>query len=289
MTRSATTDKVIVGPEYLKTKILPILLVLAAVVLVAAGARYTRQVGASLKQPTTATGQRATVKFVKNPAPVLDVNFQDLDGRSISASQWRGKVTIVNFWATWCPPCREEIPDLIALQKKYQGHLQIIGVSVDESSADDVRAFVKTHQINYPVAMVTRDLRRAFPGVYALPTSFVLDKEGRTVQRHVGLIGADVYEQETRVLAGLADDVAVEEVEDSGQIVLANAAHATEIPGLDLSHLSADRKAKALERLNADSCVCGCDLTLAQCRINDPNCKISLPLAQQLVKRIASN
>jgi thiol-disulfide isomerase/thioredoxin len=288
MAGSAAADEVITGPEYLKTKILSILLILGAAALVA-GARYTRQVGASLTRPAAVSGQRAKVQFVKNPAPVLDVSFQDLEGRQITSAEWRGKVTIVNFWATWCPPCRAELPDMIALQQKYKDHLQIVGVSVDEASADDVRAFVKTHQINYPVAMVTRDLRRAFPGVYALPTSFVLDKEGRTVQRHVGLIGADIYEQETRVLAGLADDVTVEEVEDSGQIVLANAAHATDIPGLDLSRLSPERKAKALERLNADTCTCGCDLTLAQCRINDPTCKISLPLAQQLVKKIAAN
>src|SRR5438105_12850284 len=75
----------------------------------------------------------------------------DLDGRQISTSDWRGKVVLINFWATWCPPCRAEIPDLIALQEKYRDQLQIIGVSEDEAGPEVVKRFVAEHRMNYPV------------------------------------------------------------------------------------------------------------------------------------------
>ena len=261
---------------------------MALVALVVAGSRYTRQVGVSLTRGSPGAARtRATVRFVKNPQPVTPFTVQDLDGRLISSRTWRGKVTIVNFWATWCPPCRAEIPDLIALQTKFGDRLQIIGVSLDETSPDAVRQFARQQGMNYPVVMVTDDLRRTFPGVFALPTSFVIDLKGRTVQKHVGLISPAVYEQETRVLSGLDEDVTVEEVDDTGQVLLANAALATEIPGLALDGLTPAHKHIVLARLNAESCTCGCGLTLAQCRINDPDCQISLPIARRIVEEVA--
>lgn len=134
--------------------------------------------------------------------------------------------------------------------------------------------------------MATPEINRQFPGVFALPTSFILDTEGRVVQTHVGLINPAVLEQEARYLSSMPTDVTVELIEGTPQTRLADAAHATEIPGLDLSELTGEQKEVALQRLNEDSCTCGCALTLAQCRINDAACDISLPLAQQLVAAI---
>lgn len=275
----------------MRSRVTILVLGLAAGALFFAGVRYTRNVGASLTAHVGAAGNQArpTVRFVKNPLPVPDFAVKDLEGRVISSADWRGKVTIVNFWATWCPPCRAEIPDLIALQNQYPDQLQIIGVSTDEGPIDGVRKFAATERINYPVVMITPELRTAFPGVFALPTSFVVDTKGRAVQKHVGLISPDVYEAELRVLAGLPGEFNVEEVEDSGQILLANAALATEIPGLDLSKLTAQQKLAVLQRLNADKCPCGCDLTLAQCRINDTDCSFSLPIAQQVVRSMTGS
>ena len=234
-------------------------------------------------------GSDMTLQFVNTPVPVGEITMEDLDGRQISSRDWRDKATIVNFWATWCGPCLEEIPDLIRLQDRYPDHLQIIGVSMDEGPVEDVQEFVREHGMNYPVVMMTPELRRSFPGVYALPTSFILDAGVRTVQKHIGLISPKVFEQETRVLAGLPTDVGVEYVEDTGRVLLSNAAQATEIPGVDLSVLSPKHKVAALRRLNEDTCTCGCELTLAQCRINDSACEISLPLAQTVVQEIASS
>ena len=234
-------------------------------------------------------GSDMTLQFVNNPAPVSEITMEDLDGRQISSRDWQGKATIVNFWATWCAPCLEEIPDLIQLQDRYPDHLQIVGVSMDEGPVEEVKAFVREHGMNYPVVMTTPELQRSFPGVFALPTSFILDPEVRTVQKHVGLVNPNVFEQATRVLAGLPTDVTVENVKDTGQVFLSNAAQATEIPGVDLSALSPEQRTAALRRLNEDSCACGCQLTLAQCRINDTMCDISLPMAQRVVEEIAKS
>ncbi|MFN2456508.1 MAG: TlpA disulfide reductase family protein, partial [Pyrinomonadaceae bacterium] len=113
-----------------------------------------------------------------------------MDGRPIATAALRGKVVIINFWATWCPPCREEIPDLVALQTKYKDQLQIIGISQDSGSVEDVRQFAKAHGMNYPTVMSTPEIEKLFPGVYALPTTFILDREGRLAQRHIGLLNA---------------------------------------------------------------------------------------------------
>ena len=257
-------------------------------VLIVLGVRYTRQVSESLVSGSGPSGSRPTVQFVKNAVPVAEMTFQDLDGRTISTKEWKGKVTLVNFWATWCAPCRAEIPALIALQDRYREHLQIIGVSFDEGSVDDVRQFVREQKINYPIVMSTRELEKGFPGVFALPTTFVLDKEVRTVQKHIGLISPAVYELETRVLAGIPTEVNVEQVEDKGKVLLANAALATEIPGLDLSKLSPQKKTTALTRLNQEPCTCGCKLTVAQCRINDTECAISPKIAAKIVEEVAA-
>jgi thiol-disulfide isomerase/thioredoxin len=232
-------------------------------------------------------GERLKLRFFRNPAAVPALAMRDLDGRPLSSADWRGKVVIVNFWATWCPPCRAEIPDLVALQNKYRDRLVIIGVSQDEGSVEVVKQFVAAHQMNYPVVMMTPEIDQAFPGIRALPTSFILDRESRVVQRHVGLLNQVVTEQETRALAGLPVNASIEEIDRGQPARLENAAQATEIPGVDLTRLSPDQRMAALQKLNTDPCTCGCENTLAKCRIDDPKCTTSLPLAQRVVQDIA--
>ena len=227
-----------------------------------------------------------TVQFLRNPISVADVVMADLDGRTMSTGDWHGKVTLVNYWATWCGPCREEIPYLIRLQEHYPDQLQVIGISTDQGDPEDVKAFARELGINYPIVMETTELRRQFPGVFALPTTFLVDREGRIVQTHVGLISPAVFEQEARYLSDLSANVTVELIDENQTTRLANAAQATEIPGLDLSELTPAQKEQALQRLNQDTCSCSCALTLAQCRINDGACDISLPLAKKVVEEI---
>jgi thiol-disulfide isomerase/thioredoxin len=229
-----------------------------------------------------------SIRFYKDPAHVDRFSVTDLDGRPVSSDSFSGKVILVNFWATWCPPCRAEIPDLIALQDKYRDRLQIVGVSEDEDSIEEVKRFAAEHKINYPIVMSTPQLTKLFPGVRALPTSFILDTENRLVQKHVGMLHAEVTELETRALAGLPIKAAVEYVDRSEGLKLENTAQLMEIPGVELAALTKTQRGEALQKLNSQSCTCGCDLTVAKCRVDDPSCGVSLPLAREIVKQIAS-
>jgi thiol-disulfide isomerase/thioredoxin len=261
-----------------------IVVVLVGVVTLAwLAARYD---GATSAVPAKGSAEPIALRFFRNPAAVPDFTMRDLDGRSITSASLRGKVVLINFWATWCGPCRAEIPDLVALQDKYRDQLRVIGISEDEAGPDIVRRFTVSHSVNYPIVMLTPELEQVFPGVHALPTSFLLDREGRLVQKHVGLLSAATTEAETRLLAGLPVNATVEEVDQTQGLKLENGAQLTTIPGVDLTKLSPDLRTDALQKLNAQPCTCGCDLTVARCRVDDPQCSVSLPLARQIVGEI---
>jgi hypothetical protein len=117
----------------------------------------------------------------------------------------------------------------------------------------------------------------------------VIDTQGRVVQKHVGLNDPTLYERELKAMLGMPVDAKVEYFEDNGQVFLKNAERATELPGVDFSKLSAAQRTSALRQMNARSCDCGCGLTLAQCRINDSACRVSLALARQIADRISGN
>lgn len=230
----------------------------------------------------------AIIRLAKDPTPTPPFLVADLEGQTISTVALKGKVILVNFWATWCPPCREEIPELIELQSKYKDQLQIIGVSMDEdASPAQVRSFAAKAGINYPVVM-GKDIAEEYGGVPALPTSFVVNRDGGVVQKHVGLLQRDEIESEVRALAGLPVNAKIENFVDEGQIFLKNAERATELPDVDMKGLTAAQKKAALKRLNSESCTCGCGLTVAQCRINDTTCPVSQKIAAQIVQEVKS-
>jgi thiol-disulfide isomerase/thioredoxin len=276
---------------------LVLVLAVGGILVTWAAARYARQVeerqpSATVQaaaNPEAAGAERVTLRFFRDPKPAPPFRLKDLDGREIAPASLRGKVVIVNFWATWCGPCRAEIPDLVALQEKYKDTLQVIGISEDEAGVEVVRRFANEHKINYPVAMTTPEIEKMFPGISALPTSFILDRESRVVQKHVGMLTARTTESEARHLAGLPVNAAIEEVDQSQglKLNLENGAQAMTIPGIDLAALPMAKRTEALQKLNAQPCTCGCDLTVARCRVDDPTCGVSLPLAQQIVKQIA--
>lgn len=227
------------------------------------------------------------IRFVKSPDAAPGFVLKDLQGKPFSLEEAKGKVVLLNFWATWCGPCRAEVPDLVDLQKRYADKLEIIALATEEDDADEVKRFVLHSGINYRVAMASDDVVHAYGGIAALPTSFVIDAQGRVVQKHVGLNDPTLYERELKAMLGLPVDGKVEYFEDNGQVFLKNAERATELPGVDFSKLSRQQKTAALRQLNAKSCDCGCGLTLAQCRINDSACRVSLAKAGAVVQEIA--
>jgi cytochrome c biogenesis protein CcmG/thiol:disulfide interchange protein DsbE len=227
------------------------------------------------------------IRFVRNPDPAPDFKLTALDGKPLTLAALQGKVVLLSFWATWCGPCRAEIPDLVALQDRYSGRLQIIGLNVDDEEAD-IKQYVEETGINYPVAMTSNDVRMQFGGIPALPTSFVLDTQGRVVQKHVGLWNPAVYETEIRALLGMPIMAKVETFEDKGEVFLSHADRATELPGVDLSKLTPEQKKIALHRFNAATCTCGCKFTLAQCRIWDSACAVSKAATEKIIAKVTA-
>ena len=142
----------------------------------------------SVTQPATAL----------RPAP--DFSLTDLSGRNLRLSDYRGKVVVLDFWATWCDPCKQEIPHFIEMQSKYASQgLQVLGVSMDDDEPP-VRQFQQQFRMNYPVALGSPELADQYGGILGLPITFVIDRNGRIAARHVGATDASVVEAEIRRL-----------------------------------------------------------------------------------------
>jgi thiol-disulfide isomerase/thioredoxin len=233
-------------------------------------------------------GEEVVIRFIRDPDAAPEFAVKDIDGSTVNLARHRGKVVLLNFWATWCGPCRLEVPDLVELQKKYQDRLQVIGLVVDDADEDAVRKFAKRYGINYPVAMATDEMRVQFGGVPALPTSFIIDAQGRVVQKHIGLRDPELYEMEVRALLGLPISARVETFEDTGEIFLKHANRASELPGVDMTSLTPAQKTVALHRMNEETCTCGCQYTLAQCRIYDSACRVSRERTAKIVAECAN-
>jgi thiol-disulfide isomerase/thioredoxin len=234
-------------------------------------------------------GEAPVVRFANNPQPMPPFLVNDLDGHAVSTAAWKGKVVFLNFWATWCPPCRAEIPVLIDLANRYKDRLQIVGVSLDDGDPAEVKNFAAHAGINYPIIMASREIVAEYGGVPALPTMFVVNPDGKVVQKHEGLYSRGLYETELRLLLDLPTDARVVTFDDHGQIFLKNAVLATELPDVDFTGLSPEQRKVALKRLNSQTCECGCNLTLAQCRINDTSCPVSKKLAAAVVKEVIAD
>ena len=116
-----------------------------------------------------------------------DFTVKDVEGKTITLAGLKGKVVLVNFWATWCPPCRAEIPDFVAFynENKDRG-LEIVGLSVDEMTAAKLKPFVKQFKMTYPVALATSKIIRDFDPGDAIPTTIVIDKNGVIRDKQVG-------------------------------------------------------------------------------------------------------
>lgn len=124
--------------------------------------------------------------------------LKDVNGQEVSSAQFAGKVMVVDFWATWCGPCRVEIPGYVALQKKYgKDRLVIIGVSVDQGP-DVVKKFIQANRVDYQIVMADDEVVQAFggeEGINAIPTTFIIDREGKIRDRKLGAEETEEFEK----------------------------------------------------------------------------------------------
>ena len=132
-------------------------------------------------------------------APELAV--RDLKGRVIRLSDYKGKVVLLNFWATWCPPCRAEMPDLVKMQREYgKRGLQVIGITYPPQTIREVRQFTRKLRVNYPVALGTKETKSLFDQTETLPLTIVIDREGNIRDRIEGILLPKEFEQKIKPL-----------------------------------------------------------------------------------------
>jgi len=141
--------------------------------------------------------------FVKSKDSNKAPNFalKSVKGKTVKLSDYKGKIVIIDFWATWCPPCRKGIPDLVAIQKEFKKSVVIIGISLDgDKTIKDVPKFVKDYKINYPVVYGNNQVTIDYGGIRSIPTSFIIDKKGNVVDSHIGLVDKEIYVEKIKEL-----------------------------------------------------------------------------------------
>jgi cytochrome c biogenesis protein CcmG/thiol:disulfide interchange protein DsbE len=143
----------------------------------------------------------AVPAWAQSNTPAPSVGLKDIKGHRFSLNEYKGKVVLVNFWATWCPPCRKEIPDFIRMQREYRDNgLQIIGITYPPQTAAEVRRFAKRLRMNYPVAIGTKAIKSRFTSSETLPVTVVIDREGRVRGVVEGIMYPDEFDQTVKPL-----------------------------------------------------------------------------------------
>jgi peroxiredoxin len=137
-------------------------------------------------------------------------SLKDADGNPVHLADYRGKVVLVNFWATWCGPCEVEIPWFVEFEQKYRDQgFAVLGLSMDDDGWKSVRPYIASHKINYRVMIASEVVSQQFGDIDSLPTSFVLDRQGRIATNHVGLIDKRDYQNEILKLLEVPKTAAV--------------------------------------------------------------------------------
>jgi peroxiredoxin len=165
-----------------------------------ANAGYTVQLTGNLKDDTITVSK---IAFLENTArkPAPNFTLVDSNGAKVTLASLKGKVVLLNFWATWCGPCQVEIPWFIEFNKTYKARgLAVVGVSMDEDGWKSVKPYLTTKKIDYPIVVGTEDVAKAYGGVDSLPSTFIIDRDGKIAFSHSGLVGKDTYETEIRSL-----------------------------------------------------------------------------------------
>ena len=155
------------------------------------------------EKPTQSPVDKAPPGPVERPGGKAAPSFtlQDLNGKPVSLSDFKGKVVILDFWATWCPPCVIEIPHFIELYEQYKDQgFTMVGISLDREGISVVKSFVRKYQINYPILMTDGQVDRVYGGITAIPTTFVIDSAGNIRQKYIGYRDKAVFETDIKTL-----------------------------------------------------------------------------------------
>lgn len=133
--------------------------------------------------------------------PATDFTLPSIDGKQVSLSSFKGKVVLLNFWATWCGPCKAEIPAFVELQQQYKNDLVIVGLSVDDP-ADKAKAFATQYKVNYPMVLGLGhdEIQDAYGPIYGIPASFLISRDGKVCKRHLGIAPKSQFEREIKAL-----------------------------------------------------------------------------------------
>ena len=139
----------------------------------------------------------ARVKPESGRKKAPNFSLKDANGDTVNLADYRGKVVLVNFWATWCGPCKYEMPWFVEFEQKYKDRdFAVLGVSMDDDGWKSVRPYITSHKINYRVVIGSEVVSQQFGDIDSLPTSFILDRQGRIAATHVGLVDKRDYQNE---------------------------------------------------------------------------------------------
>jgi thiol-disulfide isomerase/thioredoxin len=153
--------------------------------------------------PTESAPATAACMADAKPAN-MDFTFKDVDVNQVSLAAYKGKTVLLNFWATWCGPCKAEIPGFVRIQEKYRDKgLVIVGLSVDDT-ADKAKAYAKEYKMNYPILLAEgkEDAQDAYGPIWGIPASFLISKDGKVCRKHMGIAPEAVFEKEVAALLG---------------------------------------------------------------------------------------
>ncbi len=165
-----------------------------------ANAGYTVQLTGDLKDDTI-TVSKVTLLENHDRKPAANFTLLDSNGAKVTLASLKGKVVLLNFWATWCGPCQVEIPWFVEFNKTYKARgLAIVGVSMDEDGWKSVKPYLAAKKIDYPIVVGTEEVAKAYGGVDSLPSTFIIDRDGKIAFSHSGLVGKDTYDTEIRSL-----------------------------------------------------------------------------------------
>ncbi len=146
---------------------------------------------------------KASVKLDANRRTAPGFTLKDAAGKQVSLSDYRGKVVLLNFWATWCGPCKIEIPWFVEFEQKYKDRgFAVLGVAMDEEGWEAVKPYIEANKVNYRMMVGNDTVAQQFGGVDSLPTTFLLDQTGKIASTHIGLVSKGDYEHEIEQLLG---------------------------------------------------------------------------------------